>query len=88
MVVVWNSFDRWDSDMWGIYFFIKQFAVTTIVGIITTIWFGICGTRDLIQLFKDLENKETDVLDDGRVAGNMSVADAEKMKAIEDLIKK
>jgi hypothetical protein len=83
MVVVWNSFDRWDSDMWGIYFFIKQFAVTTIVGIITTIWFGICGTRDMFRLFKDLENRVNDPLDNGMVDGHVSLADKAKMEALD-----
>ena len=83
-VVIWNFVDRWNNEWWGIYFFYKQFAVTTVIGVVTTVWFGICGTKDLFQLFKDLENKEMDELDDGRVAGNMSVADAAKMKAIEE----
>ena len=61
-----------------------NFAVVGIIGVVTTIWFGIGGTIDLFRLFRDLENKEADELDDGRVVGNMSVADAAKMKAAEE----
>ena len=49
----------------------------------STFWFGICGTRDLIQLYKDLALKEVNDLDDGRVIGNMSVADIEAIKKAE-----
>jgi hypothetical protein len=74
--------------MWGMYFFIKNFAVVGIIGVVTTVWFSIGGTRDLFRLFKDLEEKEADELDDGRVVGNMSVADAAKMKELENEDKK
>ena len=84
LVVIWNGFSKWDLQMWGNYFYIRQLAVTTAIGIVTTVWFGICGTKDLFQLFKDLETKVTDDLDDGRVVGNMSVSDAAKMKEIEE----
>ena len=82
--MIWHAIDGWDKDLWGAYFFIKNFAVVGIIGVVTTFWFGIGGTIDLFRLFKDLEAKETDELDDGRVAGNMSVADAAKMKAAEE----
>ncbi len=84
VVVIWHAIDGWDKDLWGAYFFIKNFVVVGIIGVVTTFWFGIGGTIDLFRLFKDLEEKEADELDDGRVAGNMSVADAAKMKAAEE----
>ena len=80
----WFGLNKWDKEMWGLYFFIKNFAVVGIIGVITTVWFAIGGTRDLFRLFKDLEEKEADELDDGRVVGNMSVADAAKMKELEN----
>jgi hypothetical protein len=96
VVVIWEALgkygifglSRWDKEMWGMYFFIKNFAVVGIIGIVTTVWFSIGGTRDLFRLFKDLEEKEADELDDGRVVGNMSVADAAKMKELENEDKK
>ena len=41
---------------------------------LSTFWFGICSTRDLVRLFRDLEAREQsgaapDAADDGRVAG-------------------
>ena len=86
-VIIWNAIDKWNAQYWGMYFFVKQFAVVGLIGIVTTVWFAIGGTRDLFRLFKDLEEKEADELDDGRVAGNMSVADAAKMKAAEEAAK-
>ena len=40
---------------------------------LSTFWFGICSTRDLVRLFRDLEAREQsgggeDAGDDGRVA--------------------
>ena len=83
LVVIWNAVSPWEKEMWGHYFFIKNFLVVGIIGIITTFWFGIGGTRDLFRLFRDLEAKEDNVYDDGRVVNNMSVADIEAMKKAE-----
>ena len=82
-VIIWDAIDKWDQAAWGLYFYWKNFLIVGVIGVVTTVWFGIGGTIDLFRLFRDLENKESDELDDGRVAGNMSVADAAKMKAIE-----
>ena len=83
VVVIWNFVTPWTKEAWGWYFFVKQFAVVGIIGIVSTVWFGIGGTYDLFRLFRDLENKETDDLDDGRVVNNMSVADIAKLKELE-----
>ena len=58
--------------------------VAGIIGIISSIWFPICGTIDLIKLFKRLETKESNDLDDGRVEGNVSLADAAELAAKEN----
>ena len=88
VVVIWNAVSPWEKEMWGHYFFIKSFLVVGIIGIVTTFWFGIGGTRDLFRLFRDLEAKEDNVLDDGRVVNNMSVADMEAAKKVEETEKK
>lgn len=88
VVVIWNAVSPWEKEMWGHYFFIKNFLVVGIIGIVTTFWFGIGGTRDLFRLFRDLEAKEDNVLDDGRVVNNMSVADMEATRKVEDAEKK
>lgn len=82
-VVVWNKFTPWPLEWWGHYFFLKNLLVAGLIGIISTFWFGICGTKDLFQLFRDLEARENDVLDDGRVEGHVSTADLARMKQIE-----
>lgn len=83
LVVIWNLISPWSVKWWSEFFFIKSFLVSGIVGVVSTIWFGICGTRDLFQLFKDLDAKETNVLDDGRVEGNVSIADMAAVKQAE-----
>ena len=69
--------DSW----WGVYFFLVNFCVACLIGVVSTFWFGICGTRDLLRLFRDLEAREhagggPDALDDGRVEGPVSLSDA------------
>ena len=66
-VVIWNLFYRWPTEWWSTYFFWRYLGVASILGLVTTFWFGICGTRDLLQLFKDLENHEVDDSDNGSV---------------------
>ena len=45
------------------------------VGAVSTVWFTIDGTRDLLRMFKALKIKETNMLDDGRVIGHVSADD-------------
>ena len=78
--------DSW----WGVYFFIVNFCVACLVGIVSTFWFGTCSTRDLIRLFRDLDARERagnspDILDDGRVEGHVSLADKAAVEQVENL---
>jgi len=62
------------ASWWGRYFFLVNICVACAVGLVSTFWFGICSTRDLVRLFRDLEAREragggVDAADDGRVAG-------------------
>ncbi|MBQ8756346.1 MAG: sodium:panthothenate symporter [Lentisphaeria bacterium] len=66
-VIIWNWITPWPSHYWGYYFFINQLLITGIIALISTFWFGICGTKDLFRLFRDLETKKTDSSDNGRV---------------------
>lgn len=45
------------------------------VGAVSTVWFTIGGTRDLLRMFKALKIKESIMLDDGRVIGHVSADD-------------
>lgn len=66
-VIIWNWISPWPAHYWGYYFFVNQLLVTGIIALVSTFWFGICGTKDLRRLFRDLENKKTDINDNGRV---------------------
>jgi hypothetical protein len=77
LVVVLNFFTPWPIEYWVNYFFIKQLLVAGIIALISTFWFGICGTKDLLRLYRDLDKKTVNELDDGRVIGHVSAADME-----------
>ena len=50
------------------------------LGVFTTVWFWIGGVIDIRRLFRDLAaRKESNPLDDGRVEGNVSLADQEQL---------
>jgi hypothetical protein len=74
--VIWNSFHRWPVSWWSRYFVVVHFVVPCIVAAISTVWFGVGGIFGLRQLFRDLRaRREVNDLDDGRVEGNVSLAD-------------
>lgn len=81
--IVWNLISPLDVRWWSQYFFLKNLVVSAIIGVISTFWFGICGTRDLFRLFRELDKKEIDELDDGRVIGHVSADDLAKIAAAE-----
>ncbi len=82
-VVVWNLFTPWPIEWWGHYFFIKNILVAVILAVVSTIWFTIGGTVDLMKMFRRLASEHENVLDDGRVVGNVSAADAAIFEEIE-----
>ena len=69
VVAIWNINKewRWPAEWWSTYFFWRYLAVPALLGFVTTIWFGICGTRDHFALFRDLDAHEVDVNDNGTV---------------------
>ena len=55
-----------------------------IIAIFSTFWFGIGGAVGLFRLFRDMEARtNTNVLDDGRVSGNVSLADQAQVDKVE-----
>lgn len=75
LIIVWNAFYRWPDHWWAIKFHITMLLVPGIVAVVSTVWFTIGGSVDLCKLFRRLENKKDNDLDDGRVEGNVSLAD-------------
>ena len=57
----------WGAREWGDYFFVVSIVVPAVVGLVTTVWFGIGTVRDLRRLFRDLETRVRDDSDNGMV---------------------
>ena len=81
--VIWNTFSRWPIHYWGWYFFITNLVVPGAIAAIATFWFGIGGTVDLFRLFKALKERVANPLDDGRVEGEMSLADKAELEKVD-----
>ena len=82
--VIWNTFSRWPIQWWSTYFIVIHFVVPGFIALVSTFWFGIGGFFGLKELFRDLAaRKETNILDDGRVEGNMSLADKQALEALD-----
>ena len=87
LVAVLNIFWPWKPEWWGTYFYILYLAVPLVISAITMVWFVIGGVTDMKQLFKDLNNRVVNPLDNGQVEGNVNLADtaafaeAEKQKS-------
>lgn len=84
--IVWNAFYRWPAEWWANYFFINSILVAGLVGAVSTVWFSIGGTVDLMRMFRCLEERakeDINVLDDGRVVGHVSAADLQMVTKIE-----
>jgi solute:Na+ symporter, SSS family len=76
-VIIWNMISPWTNEGWISWFFFIQFILGGIIAIISTIWFSWGGTKDLIQLFRDLSNTSQEENDDGRVIGHVSANEAD-----------
>ncbi len=88
IIMIWNIFYRWPVSWWSNYFFTISLLVPAIIAIIGTFWFGIGAVVDMRQLFIDLKNRKINYLDNGRVEGNMSLADKAELEAIDSKTKK
>ena len=83
LVVIWNAISPWPVSLWGWYFLVVFLLVPGVMAAITAVWFGIGGAIDLRRMFRDLATREINELDDGRVEGNMSLADKAQLEAID-----
>ena len=81
--VIWNMISPWPPERWSMYFFITGIVIPLIIGVVSTVWFMIGGIIDSRQMFSDLEKRVANPLDDGRVEGNVSLADKARFDKIE-----
>ena len=82
-VMIWNAVSPWKVEWWGHYFFITTLLIPGIVAFFSTFWFGIGGAIDLFRLFRDLERRVADPLDNGQVEGHVSLSDKAKFAEAE-----
>ena len=83
VVLIWNSITPWPVKWWSNYFFVILLLMPCTVSAITAVWFGVGGFVNLVQLFRDLKDRVVNPLDDGRVEGNMSLADKAQLEAVD-----
>lgn len=83
LVVCWNAISPWKIEWWSNFYRITLLIVPAIVSAVTVVWFGIGGVKDMLQLFKDLKQRIVNNLDDGRVEGNVSLADKAQFEQLE-----
>lgn len=75
VIVAWNAISPWPDTYWVNWFLIQNVIVAGIIGAITSVWFTIGGTMDLLRMFRRLKEKQTNELDDGSVIGHMNADD-------------
>jgi Na+/proline symporter len=83
ITVIWNAISPWPNEWWGWYFFIAGLIVPGVMAFISTFWFGIGGIIDMRQLFRDLEARVSNHLDNGQVDGHVSVVDKARIEEVE-----
>ena len=83
LVVILNSFYRWPVKWWGHYFLVTNLIIPGIAAVITTFWFGIGSSIDLVRMFRDLKNRVSNPLDNGMVDGHVAIAEKAQLDAIE-----
>jgi len=80
IVLVWNFFSPWKNAWWSQYFFIVYLVIPGIMAFISAFWLGTGGVIDLFRLFRDLEARSVDDLDNGVVDGDVSIVDKKKFE--------
>ena len=90
-VILWDILSKvkpeWFAPLtpkwWALYFLVVFLLVPGVMAAITAVWFGIGGGIDLMKMFRDLEKRVINPLDDGRVEGQMSLADKAQLEAVD-----
>ena len=84
VVAVWNSISKWTNQGWSWYFFITALIIPSIISVIVAFWYGIGAFFDFKHLFHDLKLRVINLLDNGAVEGNMSLADKEQLEKLDE----
>ncbi|NLF15991.1 MAG: sodium:proline symporter [Lentisphaerae bacterium] len=84
VIIVWNLFIfRWPREFWFSWWKWYTIPQSFLIGAVTTVWFTIGGTRDLMRLFQRLDALKRDALDDGRVVGGVNADDVAMVQTVE-----
>ena len=83
-VLIWNMFFPLPPEWWSGYFLVTNLIVASVVGVISTVWLMIGGIIDMKRLFRDLNARKDNPLDDGWVEGHVSTADHDLVEAAEE----
>ena len=83
VITAWNTITPWPDSWWAEWFKVYNLVVPGIIAVVSTVWFSIGGTIDLKRLFRRLEEKEDNLLDDGRVIGHVSADDVKHVDEVE-----
>jgi len=86
VLCIWQVISPLSEHGWANWFLIHCVFVPGVIAIVSTVWFSIGGTMDLRRLFKRLAEKEDNLLDDGRVIGNVSADDVALVEKVEHVI--
>ena len=82
-VLVWNMFWPLPPEWWSGYFLVTNLIVSAAIGVVSTVWFMIGGVIDMKRLFRDLNARKDNPLDDGWVEGHVSAADHDLVERAE-----
>ncbi len=82
-VVIWNAISPWPLEWWGHYFLLTSLVVPGILAAIVGIWFGIGGIRDILRLFRDLDVRTVNHLDNGQIDGHVLLSEKEIINSVE-----
>jgi SSS family solute:Na+ symporter len=86
VVSVWNlAIGHWSTAWWAHYWMITGIALPFAIALVTLVWFGIGGIRDIRAFFRDLAAMKQDGADDGRVAEQVGTATAEPLAEVSPL---
>ena len=85
VVVIWNWISPWTATGWANWFFINNVIIAGVIAVVSTIWFSIGGTLDLRRMFKRLDERESNILDDGRVIDHVSADDIAMVEQIDQV---